>query len=42
MKTRLRLYSYFRSTTSYRIRIAMNLKGLEYEILPIHLLKDGG
>ncbi|MFZ6675498.1 maleylacetoacetate isomerase [Undibacterium sp. Xuan67W] len=38
----MKLYSYFRSSASYRVRIALNLKGLEYEILPVHLLKNGG
>jgi maleylacetoacetate isomerase len=38
----MKLYSYFRSSASYRVRIAMNLKGLPYELAPIHLLKDGG
>jgi maleylacetoacetate isomerase len=36
------LYSYFRSSCSYRVRIALNLKGIEYEYRPIHLVKDGG
>jgi maleylacetoacetate isomerase len=36
------LYSYFRSSAAYRVRIALNLKQIEYEIRPIHLLKDGG
>ena len=36
------LYSYYRSSASYRVRIALNLKGLEYEIRPVHLLKNGG
>lgn len=35
----MQLYSYWRSTTSYRVRIALNLKGLDYEIRPIHLVK---
>lgn len=35
----MRLYAYFRSSTSYRLRIALNLKGLDYEIVPIDLLK---
>jgi maleylpyruvate isomerase len=38
----LKLYSYFRSSAAYRVRIALNLKGLRYEILPVHLTKDGG
>lgn len=38
----LQLYNYFRSSASYRVRIALNLKGLPYEYVPIHLLKDGG
>jgi maleylacetoacetate isomerase len=35
----MKLYSYFRSSCSYRLRIALNLKGLEYEYLPVNLLK---
>lgn len=38
----LTLHSYFRSSASYRVRIALNLKGLPYTYLPVHLLKDGG
>lgn len=38
----LKLYSYWRSSASYRVRIALNLKGLPCEIVPIHLLRDGG
>ena len=38
----LKLHSYFRSSAAYRVRIALNLKGLPYEILPVHLLRDGG
>lgn len=36
----MKLYNYFRSATSYRLRIALNLKGLEYEYVAINLLKD--
>ncbi|MFY9989556.1 MAG: maleylacetoacetate isomerase [Rhodoplanes sp.] len=36
------LYSFFRSSAAYRVRIALNLKGLDYTIAPIHLSKDGG
>lgn len=38
----LKLYSYWRSSTSYKVRIALNLKGLDYKITPVHLVKDGG
>jgi maleylpyruvate isomerase len=38
----VKLYSYFRSSAAYRVRIALNLKGLSYEMVPIHLTKDGG
>lgn len=36
------LYTYFRSSTAYRARIALNLKGLKYIQKPVHLLEDGG
>jgi maleylpyruvate isomerase len=36
------LYSFFRSSAAYRVRIALNLKGLDYAIVPIHLSKNGG
>lgn len=36
------LYNYFRSSSSYRVRIALNLKGLEYNYRPIHLNRNGG
>ena len=36
------LYSYFRSSAAYRARIALNLKGVSYETVAIHLTKDGG
>ncbi|MDH2434396.1 maleylacetoacetate isomerase [Pokkaliibacter sp. MBI-7] len=35
----LELFSYFRSSTAYRLRIALNLKGIDYRITPINLLK---
>jgi maleylacetoacetate isomerase len=38
----MKLYSYFRSSAAYRVRIALNLKGLAYETAPVHLVKDGG
>ncbi|MEE2744426.1 MAG: maleylacetoacetate isomerase [Bdellovibrionota bacterium] len=36
------MYSYFRSSCSYRVRIALHHKGIDYEYRPIHLVKDGG
>lgn len=38
----MKLYGYFRSSASYRVRIALNLKGLSYDVVPVHLLRDGG
>lgn len=38
----MKLYSYFRSSASYRVRIALSLKGLAYETIPVHLLRQGG
>ncbi|HSR65184.1 MAG TPA: maleylacetoacetate isomerase [Xanthomonadaceae bacterium] len=42
MTDRLCLYSYWRSSAAYRVRIGLNLKGLPYELMPVHLLRDGG
>ncbi len=39
---KLILYSYFRSSCSYRVRIALAHKGLDYEYRSVHLLRDGG
>lgn len=36
----MRLYNYFRSSASYRVRIALALKGLDYEYVPVHLVKN--
>ena len=38
----MKLYNYFRSSASYRVRLALALKGLDYEFVPVHLLRDGG
>ncbi len=34
-----RLYNYFRSSSSYRVRLALSYKGIDYDYIPIHLLK---
>jgi maleylpyruvate isomerase len=36
------LYSYFRSSASYRVRIALNLKQLDFDYVAVHLNRDGG
>lgn len=36
------LYTYFRSSAAYRVRIAMNLKGLHADPVYVHLTRDGG
>ncbi|MGV7210284.1 maleylacetoacetate isomerase [Oxalobacteraceae bacterium A2-2] len=38
----MKLYTYFRSSAAYRVRIALNLKGLAYDAIPVHLLRNGG
>ncbi|BFT31039.1 maleylacetoacetate isomerase [Alteromonas sp. D210916BOD_24] len=38
----IKLYGYWRSTASYRVRIALNLKGVEYDYVPVHLVNNGG
>ncbi len=38
----MKLYTYFRSSAAYRVRIALNLKGLPYEMESAHLTRDGG
>jgi maleylpyruvate isomerase len=38
----MKLYSYFRSSAAYRVRIALHLKNLDYQMVPVHLLKNGG
>lgn len=38
----MKLYTYWRSTAAYRVRIALNLKKLDYEAISVHLVKDGG
>jgi maleylacetoacetate isomerase len=38
----MELYTYYRSTSSYRVRIALALKGLDYQALPINLVAPPG
>ena len=38
----LKLYDYIRSSACFRVRIALNLKKLDYQIIPVHLLNNGG
>ena len=37
-----KLYSFWRSSAAFRVRIALNLKGVDYQIIPVHLTKNGG
>lgn len=38
----LKLYTYYRSSAAYRVRIGLQLKGLDYESVPVHLARNGG
>lgn len=38
----MQLYTYFRSSAAYRVRIVLGLKGLDWEAIPVHLVQDGG
>lgn len=38
----MKLYGYWRSSATYRVRIALNLKKLDYAYIPVHLVNDGG
>jgi len=38
----IKLYSYWRSSCSYRVRICLALKSLQYETVAVHLVKNGG
>lgn len=42
MELPIKLFSYFRSSCAYRVRIALNVKLIPYELIPVHLLKNGG
>ncbi|WP_235021337.1 glutathione S-transferase N-terminal domain-containing protein [Caballeronia telluris] len=36
------MYTYFRSSAAFRVRIALDLKRLDYRAVPVHLIRDGG
>ncbi len=38
----MKLYSYYRSSASYRVRIALHFKGIPFEYVPVHLTREGG
>lgn len=38
----MKLYTYWRSTAAYRVRIVLGLKGLKADMVPVHLVRDGG
>ncbi len=38
----MKLYSYFRSSAGWRVRIVLALKGLDFDLVPVHLLRGGG
>lgn len=42
LKKEFVLYNYYRSSASYRVRIAMHVKGLDFEYRPVHLINNGG
>jgi len=38
----MKLYGYWRSSAAYRVRIVLHLKGIRFESIPVHLVKNGG
>jgi glutathione S-transferase len=38
----LRLHGYWRTSAAYRVRIALECKGLDFEYVPVHLVRSGG
>ena len=38
----LKLYGYWRSSAAYRVRMGLEVKGLSYELAPVHLMRNGG
>lgn len=41
-KSEILLYNYYRSSASYRVRIALHFKDIPFKYIPVHLIKDGG
>ena len=38
----MRLYGYWRSSATWRVRIGLRIKAIDHEIVPVHLIRDGG
>lgn len=38
----MKLYGYWRSTAAYRVRISLHLKGIDFDSISVHLVKNGG
>lgn len=42
INNKIQLYNYYRSSCSYRVRIALHIKNISFEYIPVHLIKNGG